>query len=96
MSENQFKYGTGMSSVKIHQRPGGNSSFSLGWGMEEEKKPEAVRVVPVPVEPAQVAPPAEEEKKEEEKKEEEKKEEPSKAAGKARVPPGGASSFSFY
>jgi hypothetical protein len=104
MSENQFKYGTSMTSVRVHQRPGGNSTFSLGWGEEEKKS--------VP-EPAKVVPPAEEEKKEEEirreeeikreeelrKKEEEekkKKEEEAKAATKSRVPPGGKTSFSFY
>ncbi len=104
MSENQFKYGTSMTSVRVHQRPGGNSTFSLGWGVEEEKKPQTNPVVP---EPAQVAPKAEEEKKEEEENKEEerrrkeeeekkKKEEEAKAATRGRVPPGGKTSFSFY
>jgi len=105
MSENQFKYGTSYSSVRVHQKPGGNSTFSLGWGAEEERKS-------VP-EPAKVVPPAEEENQEEElrrqeelkraeelrKKEDEdkkKKEEEAKAATKSRVPPGGKTSFSFY
>jgi hypothetical protein len=27
--------------VKVHHAPGGNSNFSLGWGHDEPKKPQA-------------------------------------------------------
>ena len=39
MSENQFQYGTNLTSVVTHAPPGGNSSISLGWGDEEPKAP---------------------------------------------------------
>ena len=34
----QNKYGTDHTSVRVKQTPGGNSSFSLGWNADEDKK----------------------------------------------------------
>jgi hypothetical protein len=41
MSENQFHYGTEFTSVRVHNAPGGNSNFSLGWDVPDQhaKKP---------------------------------------------------------
>lgn len=101
MTDDRSKYGTDHTSVRVHHAPGGQSSFSLGWGQEEAKKP-------------QLTPEQEEERKrreEEEKKKKEDEEQAKKvtadmpaAGGSSRSnptgryggqPPGGKSSITF-
>ncbi|CAG9311069.1 unnamed protein product [Blepharisma stoltei] len=41
MSDSQFQYGVGHTSVKMHQPPGGSSSISLGW--DEPSRPPVQR-----------------------------------------------------
>ena len=103
MSENQFQYGVGMSSVVNHAPPGGNSSISLGW--DEEPKAPQRRNEPQEELKAEDAPPVEEEEKSDEEGKDAPKE-PAEIAGqrpgqqaatsvKVHAPPGGHSSISF-
>lgn len=93
MSDNQFKYGTEYTSVKVHQRPGGNSSICLGSQPEERRYPQPRRPLPVhqPEYPqynqrSYYQPPrAQEETKTE-----------VHTSVKIKNPPGGRSTFSFY
>lgn len=100
MTDDRSKYGTDHTSVRVHHAPGGQSSFSLGWGQEEAKKPA-------------LTPEQEEERKKREEDEKKKKEEEElakkanadlPAAGSYRSnptgryggnPPGGKSSITF-
>ena len=104
MSENQFQYGTGFTSVRTHHAPGGTSSISLGWDSEEPKAPQ--RNQPQEELKAEDAPQAAEEEKEKEEEEEEEGKKESEIAGqragsqaatsvKVHAPPGGHSSISF-
>ena len=64
MSENQFHYGTGFTSVRTHAPPGGSSNFSLGWTDEPQQAPaKPVQQAPTPVAPTEPEnlPPKEEE-----------------------------------
>lgn len=36
---------TNKTSVKVHHQPGGQSSFSLGWGVEEKAKPSTLYII---------------------------------------------------
>ena len=101
MSENQFQYGVGLSSVVNHAPPGGHSSISFGDDSEEPKAPQRNRNQPQEELKAEGAP--QEEEKEEE--EEDGPKEPAEVAGqrttdaptsiKVHAPPGGHSSISF-
>ncbi len=40
MQRNENNIGeSGKTSVKVHHQPGGQSSFSLGWGADDKSKP---------------------------------------------------------
>ena len=81
MSENQFHYGTGFTSVRTHAPPGGASNFSLGWDATPAQ---------APVKPAPAAPITEPENKPPTEEEEEPE-----APTFVKQPPGGHSSISF-
>ena len=97
MSESEFKYGTGFTSVKVHHAPGGQSNFSIGWEGPEPQRREA--------------PPADARRRNEEEAErqrrqvqedqyhrqlrENNKANPVQTSVKVKNPPGGQSSITF-
>lgn len=98
MSENQFQYGTGYTSTKIHHAPGGKSNFSLGWDEDEQVKPKPQAsqnsvMTPTPEVEAPEPEIAGRASNEESKKEEEV--EGTHTSIRIRQPPGGSSSITF-
>jgi hypothetical protein len=87
-----FEYKNMSGADRIRQQPGGNSSFSFGWGSEEKKETEEDR---------KKREEAERKKKEDEESAKKNQEEQWRKAlddarsSKPRAPPGGASSISF-
>lgn len=46
MQRNENNIGeTGKTSVKVHHQPGGQSSFSLGWGADDKSKPSIFLII---------------------------------------------------
>lgn len=84
MSENQFHYGTGFTSVRTHAPPGGSSNFSLGWDEPSAAPAKPVQQAHNPIAPAEPEnkPPTEEEEEQE-------------APVIVKRPPGGFSTISF-
>lgn len=110
MSEQQHHYGTGFTSVKVHQNPGGDSTFSLSWDDGSNSQPkEPPRKIPSETDEEQKRKEEEQKQRDEEEgkrkqeqeklREEERKqriaEEEKAPQAKAKVPPGGYSSITF-